>query len=95
MKERLGQLAAALGRSNGKKGILAVGGAVCLAAWAAFSASMAIDVGTTVQLVLLTVALLATELLFWVAAALFGITVFQLRRKLMGKVLPGGRGDAA
>ena len=95
MKEKIGHLAAALGRSNGKKGILAVGSAICLAAWAAFAVSMVIGIGTATQLAVLTVALVVTEVLFWVAAALFGITVIQLRRKLMGRLLPGGRGDAA
>lgn len=94
MKKKMAQWAAAPGRSNGKKGILAVGGAVCLAAWTACAVSMVIGVGTAAQLTLLTVALVLTELLFWVAAALFGITVIQLRRKLIGRLLPGGRGDA-
>ena len=95
MKEKIGNLAAALGRSNGKKGVLAVGGAICLATWAAFAVSMVIGAGSATQLVVLSVALVVTEMLFWVAAALFGITVIQLRRKLIAKLLPGVRGDAA
>jgi hypothetical protein len=95
MRKKTGDLAAALGRSKGKKGVLAVGGAICLVAWATFLISMAVGVGTAAQIVLLSVALVATEALFWVAAALLGITVVQLRRKLLGKFLPGRRGDAA
>lgn len=95
MRKKIGHLAAALGRSKGKKGVLAVGGAICLAAWATFAISTAFGVGTAARIALLSVALVATEVLFWGAAALLGITVVQLRRKLLGKLLPGGRGDAA
>ncbi|MCF7750794.1 hypothetical protein KQ945_08550 [Bacillus subtilis subsp. subtilis] len=95
MKKQLGQLAVALGRSKAKKTILAVGGAVCVAAWATVVISAAIGIGTTTRIVLLSVALLVTEAVFWGAAALLGMTVMQLRRNLFGKRLPKGRDDAA
>lgn len=95
MKQKMGHLAAALGRSKAKRGILAVGGAICLAAWAAFAVSLAVGVGAAAQLVLLSVALVVSEGLFWVAGALLGISVIQLRRKLLGKLLQTGRSDAA
>jgi len=95
MRKKIGQWATALGRSKGKKGILAVGGGICVATWAMVAISMAIGVGTGARIVLLSVALVTTEVLFWIAAALLGVTVVQLRRKLLGKLLPGRRGDAA
>lgn len=95
MRKKIGLLAIALGRSNGSKGILVVAGAICIMAWATFLISMAIGVGTATQITLLSVALVVTEALFWIAAALLGITVVQLRRNLLGKLLPGRRGDAA
>lgn len=95
MRKQIGHLAAVLGRSKGKKGILAVGGALCLAAWATFVISLEIGAGTTARIFLLSVALVVTEVVFWTAAALLGITVIQLRRKLLGKLLPRRRGDAA
>lgn len=66
-----------------------------MATWAMVAISTAIGVGTGARIVLLSVALVATEVLFWIAAALLGVTVVQLRRKLLGKLLPGRRGDAA
>lgn len=96
MKNMIGPRAAELlGRLPGKKRLLVAGGAVCLMAWAAFAAGLVIGAGTAARLTLLTVALVATEGLFWLAAAIFGITVVQLRRKLLGKLLPGGRRNAA
>lgn len=96
MNSTIGSAAAAmLGRLSGKKRILGAGGAVCLAAWAAFAAGLVIGVGTAARLALLTIALVTTEGLFWLAAAMFGITVVQLRRKLLDRLLPGGRRDAA
>lgn len=95
MRKKIGDLAAALGRSKGKKALLAVGGAICTVVWAAFVISMAIGIGTAVQIALLSAALVVTEVQFWIAAALLGITVIQLRRKLLGKFLSGRRRDAA
>lgn len=96
MKTPIARAAASkLGDLSAKKRILTVGGVICLAAWAAFAVGLVVGVGTATQLVLLTVALLITEGLFWLAAALLGITVIQLRRKLFGRLLPGGRSDAA
>lgn len=95
MRKKIGQWAAELGRSKGKKGILAVGGGICVVAWAMVAISMAIGVGTGARIVLLSVALVATEVLLWIGAALLGVTVVQLRRKLLSKLLPRRRGDAA
>lgn len=96
MKNTIGSKAAVLlGRLPGKKRLLLAGGAVCLAAWLAFVAGLVMGAGNSAQLILLTVALVVTEGLFWLAAAMFGSTVVQLRRKLLGKLLPGGRRDAA
>jgi hypothetical protein len=95
MRKTIEHLATALGRSKGKKQVLAVCGVLCLAAWATFALSMAIGVGTTARVALLSVALVATEVLFWAAAALLGLTVVQLRRTLLGRLLPGRRDDAA
>lgn len=95
MKKTMGHVAAVLGRSTSKKRLLAMGAAVCVAAWATVVIASAIGTGTAARIALLSVALLVTEAVFWGAAALLGITVIQLRRKLLGKLLPGRRGDAA
>ncbi|MET0289289.1 MAG: hypothetical protein ABW178_06645 [Pseudoxanthomonas sp.] len=95
MKEKSGGRAAVRSLLQARKGILAISGAVCLAAWSAFLISMAIGAGTAAQIAVLSVALIVTEVGFWVASALLGMTVIQLRRKLLAKFLPRGRGDAA
>lgn len=95
MRKMIEHLAAALGRSKGKKRVLAVGAALCLAAWATFGLSMALGIGAAAQVALLSVALVVTDVLFWAAAALLGITVVQLRRRRVGNLLPGRRDDAA
>jgi hypothetical protein len=95
MRKTIEHLAAALGRSKGKKRVLAVGAALCLGAWATFGLAMALGIGAAAQVALLSVALVVTDVLFWVAAALLGITVVQLRRRLVGNLLPGRRDDAA
>ncbi|WP_313245833.1 hypothetical protein [Stenotrophomonas rhizophila] len=95
MRKTIEHLAAALGRSKGKKRVLAVGGALCLAAWATFGMSMALGIGAAAQVALLSVALVITDVLFWAAAALLGMTVVQLRRRMVGNLLPGRRDDAA
>jgi hypothetical protein len=95
MRKTIEHLAAALGCSKGKKRVLAVGAALCLAAWATFGMSMALGIGTAAQVALLSAALVITDVLFWAAAALLGITVVQLRRRRVGNLLPGRRDDAA
>ena len=93
MKKDNGQRDGTLGCLKRRWRILTVGGAICVVAWATFAVSMAIGVGTAAKIGLLSVALVITEALFWVTAAVLGITAIQLRRKLLGKLLHWGRGD--
>lgn len=79
-----------LGRPTVKRWFVVLGVALCAASWAAFAFGMVIGVGSGTRIALLTAALLISEGLFWLAAALLGVTVFQLRRRLIGALL--GRG---
>ena len=62
---------------------LLVGGAVlCLTCWIALGLGIAMEVSRGTLFVLATLAAVATESLFWLAAAVLGVTVFQARRKI-------------
>ena len=80
----------ALGRPTVKRWVVVLGVALCAASWAGFAFGMVIGVGSGAHMALLTAALLITEGLVWLAAAWLGVTVFQLRRRLIGAIL--GRG---
>lgn len=83
----------ALHRALSKKRLLTAGVAVCLAAWLAFAIALILGIDGTMRLVMLTVALLLTEGLVWLSAAALGITAFQMRKKLLQKLMRGGRAD--
>ncbi len=76
-----------------KKRLLTAGVALCLAAWLAFVIALLVGIDGTLRLVMLTVALLLTEGLVWLSAAALGITAFQMRRKILHKLMRGGRPD--
>lgn len=71
------------GRGLGaRRWLLIAGGAVCLACWIALGLGIAMEVSRGTLFVLATLAAVATEGLFWLAAAVLGVTVFQARRRI-------------
>lgn len=82
-----------LHRALNKKRLLTAGVAVCLAAWLALAIALVLGIDGTLRLVTLTVALLLTEGLVWLSAAVLGITAFQMRRKILRRLMRGGRPD--
>lgn len=69
-------------------GLLAVT-AVC--AWIALGVGLYLDVERSTRLVLAIVAALATEALFWTAAAFLGVSVVQARVKIW-RAITGRKG---
>ncbi|MFW5661724.1 MAG: hypothetical protein ACOC05_10110 [Oceanicaulis sp.] len=65
---------------------------VCLAAWAVVGASVLLDWERSTTIVVLVVALLATEALFWICAGLLGWKAFENRAKIWRRLT--GRGAA-
>ncbi len=65
---------------------IALGAFVCLLAWIAVAAGLALDVDRTTWILLVTVAAFATEGLVWLTAALLGLRVFEARRQLWQKL---------
>jgi len=82
-----------LHRALNKKRLLTAGAVVCLVVWLAFATALVLGIDGTLRLVMLTVALLLTEGLVWLSAAVLGITAFQMRRKILHKLMRGGRPD--
>lgn len=82
---------AATHRSPYKKQLLLMGAVVCVVAWLAFATALVLGVDGTARLVMLTVALLLTEGLVWLSAAVLGITAFQMRKRFLQKLMRGGR----
>lgn len=70
--------------SRPKRWLLLVGGVLCLISWVALGLGLFMDAPRNTLLLLATFAALATEGLFWVAAAVLGITVFQARQRIWG-----------
>lgn len=71
-------------RLGARRWLLVGGGLICLVCWIALGLGIAMDVSRGTLLVLATVAAVATEGLFWLAAAILGISVFQARRRIWG-----------
>lgn len=71
-------------RPGTRRWLLVGGGLICLVCWIALGLGIAMDVSRGTLLVLATVAAVATEGLFWLAAAILGISVFQARRRIWG-----------
>lgn len=69
-----------------KRWLLLGGGMLCLISWIALAVGIHMDVASNTLIVLATFTALATEGLFWLAAAIFGITVFQARRRICGRL---------
>jgi regulator of protease activity HflC (stomatin/prohibitin superfamily) len=69
-------------RIGARRWVLIVGGLVCLASWIALGLGIVMEVSRGTLFVLATLAAVATEGLFWLAAAVLGVTVFQARRRV-------------
>lgn len=68
--------------TRARRWLLIGGGMLCLISWIALAVGIYLDVARNTLIVLATVAAIATEGLFWLVAAIFGITVFQARRRI-------------
>jgi len=75
-------------RIAARRWLLVGGGLICLTCWIALGLGIAMDMSRGTLLVLATLAALATEGLFWLVAAVLGITVFQARRKIWSWLRP-------
>ena len=65
-----------------KKIILFTAIGLTIASWIAAGAGLALEVEKTTFIILLTVAAIATEVLFWAVAVVFGISVYESRKKI-------------
>jgi len=68
--------------SKTKRWLLIGGGIVCLLCWLALGIGLVMDTPRNTLIVLVTAAAVATEGLFWLAAAVLGVTVFQARHRI-------------
>lgn len=69
-----------------RKWLLVGGGLTCLACWIALGLGIVMEVSRGILLVLATLAALTTEGLFWLAAAVLGMTVIQARRRIWARL---------
>ena len=74
-------------RSRARRWLLVGAGSICMVCWIAFGLGIVMDVSRSTLIILVTVAAVATEGLFWVVAAVLGVTVFQARRKILNWLL--------
>ena len=65
-----------------KKLILYIAIAATLVSWIVAGAGFALDVEKTTFLIMVAAAAIATEVLFWAVAIVFGISVFESRKKI-------------
>ena len=65
-----------------KKLILYAAIAATVAAWIVAGVGFAFEVEKTTLLILVAVAAIATEILFWAVAIVFGISMFESRKKI-------------
>ena len=65
-----------------KKIILYTAIGATLASWISLGVGLAIGVEKTIFIILVTVAAVVTEVLFWAVALVFGISVFESRKKI-------------
>lgn len=68
--------------SKTKRWLLIGGGIVCLLCWLALGIGLVMDTPRNTLIVLITAAAVATEGLFWLAAAVLDVTVFQARHRI-------------
>lgn len=62
--------------------LVKVGAGACLLSWVAVGVGFAVKVDFATWFILLTIAALTTEGLFWLIAAVFGMTMFEARKSI-------------
>ena len=67
---------------NKKKVALVVTSAVCLISWLAVGVGLAIGVSKTAAIVLIILALVISEVLFWVVAVVLGVSMLESRKQI-------------
>ncbi|MEH6663486.1 MAG: hypothetical protein V7678_01435 [Brevundimonas sp.] len=72
----------------------AVVGIAAVAAWLALGAGLYLDVSRETRLILVVVAAVATEALFWSIAATLGLSVLEARKRIWRKITGRGRAEA-
>ncbi len=65
-----------------KRWLLLGASTLCLISWLALGLGLVMDASRSMLLLLAAFAGLATEGLFWLAAAILGVTVFQAKRRI-------------
>ncbi|HMB38945.1 MAG TPA: hypothetical protein VKO85_07695 [Wenzhouxiangellaceae bacterium] len=73
-------------RLAARRWLLIGGGLICLACWIALGLGIAMEVSRGTLFVLATLAAASTEGLFWLAAAVLGVTVFQARQRIWNRL---------
>jgi len=69
-----------------KKVILYTAIGATVASWIVLGVGLAIGVEETIFIIMVAAAAIATEVLFWAVAVVFGISVFESRKKIWGWV---------
>lgn len=65
---------------------IAVAASICVLSWLALGAGVMLGAGTGTRVVLAGIAALATEGTVWLAALLLGMSAYQVRRQVWGKL---------
>lgn len=65
-----------------RRWLLGAGVVICALSWIALGTGIVLDVSTATMVVLATLAALSTEGLFWLAALVLGVRVFEARRMI-------------
>lgn len=65
-----------------KKVALVVTSAVCVVSWLALGVGLAIGVSKTAAIVLFVLALVISEVLFWVVAVVLGVSMLESRKQI-------------
>ena len=69
-------------------------GVAAVAAWIALGVGLYLDVSRQTRLILVVVAAVATEALFWSVAAALGLSVLEARKRIWRKITGRGRAEA-
>lgn len=67
---------------SGRRLLLGAALVLCLLCWIALGVGLYLGVGTGARLGLATAAALSSEAVVWIAAAVFGLRLFEARREL-------------
>ena len=68
-------------------------GVAAVAAWIALGVGLYLDVSRQTRLILVVVAAVATEALFWSVAAALGLSVLEARKRIWRKITGRGRAE--